>query len=265
MKSILKTALVGLLLVAGTTKPIATLDQVKAALISLIPADGKIIDKTLIDNLGNLDVSYAWWLSSQINKLLADNPLTKKCTIRNGLGGLLFYVKTLDASHTADTAVKLIVVTEDGCQKTTCGIQFNIAADRSVTATYKSAADTAVLLEKSCVRTERCYVSVSQLAMGTLAWTLLGTAAVVGIGYAGYHYNAYSVNLAKIETLKSVEELLAKRGIKLVEDAVKETPKTLSASLYEAAQRVIGSIGTSAPKAAVEAPRAIAAAVLPKV
>ena len=181
MKSILKNALVGLLLVAGTTKPVATQTDVEAALIKLIPSDGKVVDSALKANLGNLDVSYAWWLGAQINNELTANAKTKKCTIKNGLGGFFYYVRTLQSDHITDTATKLIVITEDGCKKTVCGIQFALAANGDVTATYKTPAETTALLEKGCVQTERTHVSAYQIPMGKTAWGLAFVAGLTGL------------------------------------------------------------------------------------
>ena len=251
MKSILKTALVGLLLVAGTTKPVASQAEVVEALKGLIPVNGVIVDTTLIANIGDLDISYPLWLSAQINRALAKGTGTTDCTIRNGVvSNGLGYVRTIAVDYVQNTATKLIVVTEGG--KTICGIQFTIANNGAVTATYKTEGETTLLINKSYVHIEHG-LNPRQVANKYVAWAV----AAAAIGYGIYWYHGYSLNaatnLARTETMKSVEELLAKRGIKLIEEKVAELPQSLGGALYEAAQRVIGSIGTSAPEAAIPA------------
>ncbi len=185
MKSILKNALVGILLVAGTTKPVATLADVKASLIALIPADGKIVDSTFKSNIGTLNLSYPLWLAPQINKVLQRGTGTEKCTVWNGLNGMLPYVRTIDANHSEDKGKKLVTVTEDGT--IICGILFTIN-NNEYTANFIEPSETMTLLNKNCMQIEHGF-SAYQLP---LKW-ILGAAAVVGGSYGAYRLGSYLV------------------------------------------------------------------------
>ena len=211
MKSILKTALVGILLVAGTTKPVATLDDVKASLIGLIPDNQIVIDDALKANIGDLDISYPLWLCAQINRTLAKGKNTTDCTIRNGIiGNVLGYVRTIAVDYVDNTTTKLVVVTENG--KTICGIQFTIAANGTVTATYKTDTDTTILLTKSYVQIENGF-SPRQFANKYAAYTAGAVMAGVGLYYAWQWDKQTTINLLT----KGFDERLAKLGFKATE------------------------------------------------
>lgn len=197
MKSILKNALLGILLIAGTAKAV-TQAEVEAALKSIIPSGGAITDSALKDNIGTIDVSYPFWLANQFNKLLATGSNTKNCTIRNGiLPNALGYVRTLAVDHIAKTSKKLIVVTEN--RDTICGIQFDIAANGNVTATYKTPTEVRDLLDKSYVQIEHG-LSPRQFANEKTAYFVAGLAAIYGL----YRLHKWDVDRSIAHALAAV-------------------------------------------------------------
>ncbi len=136
MKSILKNALMGILLIAGTTKPAVTEEQVKTALISIIPTNGTITNETIKECVGNLNWGNPWWLCSEINTALkADKTPTINATSYNSVNGYLPYMKTIYADTTTNTVKKLVVITENNV--TICGIIFTKTAT-NCTAEYKT-------------------------------------------------------------------------------------------------------------------------------
>ena len=74
MKSILKNALVGLLLIAGTTKPV-TIDEVKEALKGILTSGAKSDDTTINHCLGG--ANSVFWVCKYINEKLAANTTTQ--------------------------------------------------------------------------------------------------------------------------------------------------------------------------------------------
>jgi hypothetical protein len=245
MKSILKNALVGLLLVAGTTKPVATLEQVKTALIPLIPIDGKIVDSTLKNNIGTLNLSYPIWLSCQIINVLKRGIATDKCTVWNGLNGVCPYVRTIDSNHSDDKGKKLVTVTEDGT--IVCGILFLITANE-YTAEYITATEVMTLLNKNCMQVERG-LSAYQLP---LKW-ILGVAAVVGAGYGGYRllkYGAYQVRFTMLTDLGFTPEQAAQKlSAQSAAIGTQVTPGQAAGVLAKGAGNVIGGVFNSAKDA----------------
>ena len=151
MKSILKNALMGLLLIAGTTKPVVTEDQVKTALINIIPADGTITNETFKEFLGDINWSAPMQICSKINTALEANADTKNKNVTSftSLYGYLPYMKVISVDATTNTSKKLIVIAENNI--VIYGIIFTITTT-TATAEYKKKADTETLLKVSSLQ-----------------------------------------------------------------------------------------------------------------
>ncbi len=149
MKSILKHALVGVLLITGTTKPAAATtataqDQVKTALLPIIPNNG-IINNTIIKEcVGTINWGNPAWLCSEINSTLQKSSVST-LTSYTSLNGFLPYMGTISADVETNT-VKKIVIINDSTGGIICGIIFTKTTD-TCTAAYKTKTETEGILK----------------------------------------------------------------------------------------------------------------------
>ncbi len=146
MKSILKNALVGLLLVAGTTKPVATLEHVKDALKGVLPVDAKSDDTTINHCLGG--ANSVFWVCKYIDEKLAANTTTQNCTSFS-YEYAIPCIKALSEDHASDTQVKLIPIKENSA--VIAGLKLTFTAEKCTKTEYLDATATNALITKPSV------------------------------------------------------------------------------------------------------------------
>lgn len=145
MKSILKTALVGLLLVAGTTKPV-TSDEIKAALIGILPDSNASADTTINHCLGG--ANSVFWACAYINQKLAANTATQNCTSYY-FDYLLPSIKVISEDYANNTETKLIIIRENNVVIT--GLKLTFVNNKNTSTEYLDAATTNDLLAKPSI------------------------------------------------------------------------------------------------------------------
>lgn len=255
MKSILKNALVGLLLVAGTTKPV-TQTEVDTTLATAHDTSGNkiITHKKLLETLeANFNKA---WLSITINEILAGQTPTEHCTVTSHF--LVFpyaYVQTIgynaqtkaksvllavsESSATGTTTVCGIIVENDG---TNCTIKTITAAETE--RLLKTSDDSTIGLEKRGI-TSFCSVPVSRRgALYTAGRYLGGAAAVLAAGYIGKQLLDWYTNNAVANALKAAGFTVGQAPITQI-----VTPGQAAGVLAQGAGNILGGIFTSAKEA----------------
>jgi|GEM_PF-3944297 len=178
MKSILKTALVGLLLVAGTTKPVATVTEIKASLIGILP-ESRSTDTTINHCLGG--ANSVFWACAYINQKLAAHTTTQNCTS--------YYfdycfpsIKVISEDYANNTQIKLIIIRENNA--VVAGLKITFTNNKNTGTEYLDATTTNDLLTKPSIPAKwgALYSVINYPAhfASTVYWTA-GAFAVAGI------------------------------------------------------------------------------------
>jgi hypothetical protein len=178
MKSILKTALVGLLLVAGTTKPVATVNDIKNSLVGILP-ESPSTDTTINHCLGG--ANSVFWACAYINQKLAAHTNTQNCTSYY-FDYLLPSIKVISEDYANNTQIKLIIIRENNA--VVAGLKITFTNNKNTVTEYLDAATTNDLLTKPSIPAKwgALYSAINYPAhfASTVYWTV-GALAVAGV------------------------------------------------------------------------------------